>query len=133
VTVDGKCVGEIGPGVVLLAAIHKNDTPITIRKMAEKCVHLRVFPGEGGHFEESVLQREGAVLAISQFTLYGDCRKGRRPSLASAARPEEASRLFDRFVDDLRDFGVDVATGSFGAMMKVHLVNDGPVTFQVEF
>ncbi len=133
VTVDGEIVGAIGPGVVALAAIHKNDTPREIRKMAEKCVHLRIFPGEGGHFEESVLQRGGAILAVSQFTLYGDCRKGRRPSLAAAARPDEANQLFNRFVEEIRTFNVEVATGRFGAMMQVHLVNDGPVTFQVEF
>lgn len=131
--VEGETVGAIGPGVVALAAIHKDDTPSQVRKMAEKCVHLRLFPGEGGHFEESVLQRRGAILAVSQFTLYGDCRKGRRPSLAAAARPENASILFDRFVEELRSFGVEVATGKFGAMMQVHLINDGPVTFQVEF
>ncbi len=133
VTVDGETVGTIGPGVVVLAAIRKDDTVEQVRKMAEKCVHLRIFPGEGGHFERSVLDRGGEILAVSQFTLYGDCRKGRRPSLAAAARPERAKELFDLFVDRLRDLGVPTAEGRFGALMRVHLVNDGPVTFEVEF
>jgi D-tyrosyl-tRNA(Tyr) deacylase len=129
VEAEGETVGAIGAGLLLLAAVGTHDSPETIAKMAEKCANLRVFPGERGHFEVSVLEREGEILAVSQFTLYGDCRKGRRPSLSEAAPPERAEPLFERFVEELRRGGVRVETGSFGALMKVSLVNDGPVTF----
>ena len=132
VSVGGETVGSIGPGVVLLAAIRKDDSPEAVRKMAAKCANLRVFAGEGGHFEESVLENGGSVLAVSQFTLYGDCRKGRRPSLSHAAPPEIARPLFDLFVEEIRRLGARVETGSFGAMMRVRIVNEGPVTFQIE-
>jgi D-tyrosyl-tRNA(Tyr) deacylase len=129
VEVDGETVGAIGAGLLLLAAVRADDEAEAIARMAEKCANLRVFPGERGHFEVSVLERKGEILAVSQFTLYGDCRKGRRPSLSEAAAPEKAEPLFDRFVDELRGRGVRVETGRFGALMKVSLVNDGPVTF----
>lgn len=132
VTVGGETVGSIGEGLVLLAAVSRDETPDRVRKMAEKCAHLRVFAGPTGHFDESVLDRKGAVLAVSQFTLYGDCRKGRRPSLSHAAPPEVAEPLFGGFVAALRELGLRVETGRFGAMMRVHLVNDGPVTFSLE-
>ncbi len=132
VTVDGEVVGSINRGILLLAAIGRDDDEAAIRKMARKCIDLRVFAGGSGHFEHSVRETEGAVLAVSQFTLYGDCTKGRRPSLVKAARPEEAERLFSTFVDAIREEGVPVQTGSFGADMKVRLLNDGPVTFQLE-
>ncbi|MBN1826759.1 MAG: D-tyrosyl-tRNA(Tyr) deacylase [Candidatus Eisenbacteria bacterium] len=132
VTVDGAAVGAIGRGILLLGAIGGDDTPERVDKMAEKCLRLRVFPDEGGHFENGVLETGGSVLAVPQFTLYGDCRKGRRPSLSHAARPEEAEPLFERFVDTMRRLGARVETGRFGARMDVRLVNDGPVTFILE-
>lgn len=132
VTVTGEIVGRIDHGLLLLAAIGRDDDEAAVRKMARKCIDLRVFAGEAGHFEHSVRETGGSVLAVSQFTLYGDCAKGRRPSLSKAARPEEAERLFSCFVETVREEGVPVETGSFGADMKVRLLNDGPVTFQLE-
>lgn len=132
VTVDGEIVGAIDRGILLLAAIGREDKEASVLKMARKCVDLRVFAGEAGHFEHSVRDIKGAVLAVSQFTLYGDCAKGRRPSLSKAARPDDAERLFDVFVRSLREEGIPVETGTFGADMKVELLNDGPVTFQLE-
>ncbi|MBM3320684.1 MAG: D-tyrosyl-tRNA(Tyr) deacylase [Candidatus Eisenbacteria bacterium] len=132
VVVDGETVGAIGPGILLLAAIGTDDTEERVAKMAEKCANLRVFPGEKGHFEISALERPGEVLAVSQFTLYGDCRKGRRPSLSHAAPPGKAEPLFDRFQRELQRLGLRVATGRFGALMRVRLVNDGPVTFLLD-
>lgn len=132
VTVGDETVGRIGRGLVLLAAVGRGDTADTATRLAERCARLRVFPGEGGHFEDSVEDVGGEVLAVSQFTLYGDCRKGRRPSLSQAAAPEEAEPIFDGFVETLRGRGLRVETGRFGALMRVRLVNDGPVTFQIE-
>ena len=132
VVVDGCPVGEIGRGILLLAAISGDDDDVSVKKMAEKCLNLRVFPEGEGHFELSVTDIGGEILAVSQFTLYGDCRKGRRPSLSGAARPEAARKLFDRFVEALREDGVRVETGTFGALMQVGLQNDGPVTFLID-
>jgi D-tyrosyl-tRNA(Tyr) deacylase len=132
VVVDGRRVGAIGPGLLLLGAIAADDTEERVVKMAEKCANLRVFPETNGHFEVSALERPGEVLAVSQFTLYGDCRKGRRPSLSHAAPPAKAEPLFDRFATELRRLGLRVETGRFGAMMQVRLVNDGPVTFLLD-
>jgi D-tyrosyl-tRNA(Tyr) deacylase len=132
VVVDGETVGAIGAGLLLLGAIAADDTEERAIKMAEKCANLRVFPGETGHFDVSVLDRPGEVLAVSQFTLYGDCRKGRRPSLSHAAPPEKAEPLFELFAAELRRLGLPVATGRFGALMEVRLVNDGPVTFLLD-
>ena len=132
VSVDGRVVGRIGPGLLLLAAVGREDTEETVKRMAEKCLALRVFPDEKGHFEHSVVDREGEILAVSQFTLLGDCRKGRRPSLSHAASPDLAEPLFRFFVEQLERGGRTVETGLFGAMMQVHLVNDGPVTFLLE-
>ncbi len=132
VVVDGRVVGAIGMGVLLLAAVGRDDSRATIEKMAAKCTSLHVFAGESGHFDRSVAEEGGSVLAVSQFTLYGDCRKGRRPSLSHAAPPDVAEPLFDYFVEALRDKGIHVETGSFGALMQVRLANDGPVTFILE-
>ncbi len=132
VKVEGEIVGRIGPGLLLLAAVGRGENEKSVRRMAEKCLALRVFPDEKGHFEHSVVDREGEILAVSQFTLLGDCRKGRRPSLSRAAAPDLAEPLFRLFVEELRRGGRNVETGVFGAMMQVHLVNDGPVTFLLE-
>jgi D-tyrosyl-tRNA(Tyr) deacylase len=127
--VDGTVVGEIGRGLNLLVGIADTDTEAELDWMARKCLELRLFPGkEGGRFDHSVQEIGGELLVISQFTLYGDCRKGRRPSFDRAAPPPTAEALYDRFVEKLRASGLRVATGKFGAMMQVLIENDGPVT-----
>ncbi|WP_124727962.1 D-aminoacyl-tRNA deacylase [Staphylospora marina] len=132
VTVDGQVTGAIGKGHLLLVGFTHGDTEEDLRYLAEKTVHLRVFEDDHGKMNRSLLDVGGAILSVSQFTLYGDCRKGRRPNFMEAARPEEALRLYDRFNDMLREYGVRVETGRFGAMMEVSLINDGPVTLILE-
>lgn len=128
VTVDGAIVGAIGAGYLILLGVGQEDTPGEATQLAEKIVNLRLFSDEAGKFNHSLLDVGGAALVVSQFTLFADTRKGRRPSFVQAAAPEVAVPLIDRFCAALRSQGVDVATGRFGAMMQVHLVNDGPVT-----
>lgn len=132
VTVKGQTVGAISRGLVLLVGIADGDTEQDAAYVAEKIAGLRIFEDEGGRMNLSVLETGGQVLSISQFTLYGDCRKGRRPNFMGAARPEHAEPLYDRFNAMLRERGIHVETGRFGAMMDVSLVNDGPVTLIVE-
>ena len=132
VTVDGRVTGEIGRGLLLLAGFTDADTDDALAWMAEKVVGLRIFPDDEGKMNRSVEEADGALLVVSQFTLYGDARKGRRPSFIDAARPEVAIPLYERFVALLRATGRRVATGEFGAMMDVELVNDGPVTLILE-
>jgi D-tyrosyl-tRNA(Tyr) deacylase len=132
VTVDGRVTGEIGAGLLLLVGFTEGDGEESLAWMAEKVVGLRVFPDEEGKMNRSVEEADGAVLIVSQFTLYGDARKGRRPSFIEAARPETAIPLYERFVERMRATGRPVATGEFGAMMDVELVNDGPVTLILE-
>jgi len=138
VRVDDRVVGEIGGGVCVLVGVTHDDDGATARRLAEKVWHLRVFD-DGDAFMnvglDEIAQRRagsGQVLVVSQFTLYGDTRKGRRPSWAAAARPDHAEPLIDAFVDALRALGATVATGVFGAHMDVELVNDGPVTVMIE-
>ncbi len=132
VTVDGDVVGEIGPGLRALVGIGAGDGDEQLRWMAEKVVRLRIFSDEAGRFDRSLLDTGGALLSVSQFTLYGDVRKGTRPSFTKAAPPEHARPAWERFNELVRELGVDVATGTFGASMQVALVNDGPVTIQLE-
>jgi D-tyrosyl-tRNA(Tyr) deacylase len=132
VRVDGQVVGAIERGLVLLVGIHQADTPKVIRWMAEKIANLRIFEDAEGKMNRSVLDFGGQILSISQFTLYGDCSKGRRPNFMDAARPEQAEPLYELFNQALREQGLDVATGRFGAMMDVRLTNWGPVTLIVE-
>lgn len=132
VTVDGECVGAIGRGVLLLVGFTEGDTPEAAQWMAEKVVGLRIFPDDDEKLNLSLDEVGGAVLVVSQFTLYGDVQKGRRPSFVRAARPELAIPLYEGFVDALRATGVPVETGRFGASMDVRLVNWGPVTLVVE-
>jgi D-aminoacyl-tRNA deacylase len=132
VSVEGRVSGEIGRGLLLLVGFTGGDSDETLRWVAEKVVGLRIFPDPEGKMNLSLAEVGGEVLAVSQFTLYGDTSRGRRPSFARAARPEEAKPLYDRFVDLLRGLGPGVETGEFGAMMQVELVNDGPVTLVVE-
>ncbi|EKQ67625.1 D-tyrosyl-tRNA(Tyr) deacylase [Leptolyngbyaceae cyanobacterium JSC-12] len=133
VSVDGHVVGKIGRGLNLLVGISDTDTEAELNWMTRKCLELRLFPAsEGGRFDCSVQEIAGELLVISQFTLYGDCRKGRRPSFERAATPQLAEMLYERFVEKLRASGLKVATGQFGAMMQVTIENDGPVTIFLE-
>lgn len=133
VRIDGGEVGRIGTGYLLLAAFAPTDDEETLRWMAEKVVGLRLFPDDDGRMNLSLGEVGGDVLVVSQFTLYGDARKGRRPSFVGAAPPDQAVPLYDRFVELLRDRAPSrVETGEFGATMDVELVNDGPVTLILE-
>lgn len=133
VTVDDELVSEIGPGLLLLVGVAKGDGEAEADWLAEKVAGLRVLADEDGKMNRSVRDAGGEILAVSQFTLLADTRKGKRPSFVGAAPPEEASPLFDYFCEKLRVAGVaSVKTGSFGAMMDVALVNDGPVTIVLE-
>jgi D-tyrosyl-tRNA(Tyr) deacylase len=132
VRVDGEIVGEIGAGLCVLVGVTHEDTAASAKKLAEKVWHLRVFDDDDGVMNRSLADAGGAALVVSQFTLYGDTRKGRRPSWTEAARAEEAAPLCDEFVAELRELGAEVATGVFGAHMHVGLVNDGPVTLMLE-
>lgn len=133
VSVDGKVIGKIGRGLNLLVGIADTDTETELDWMSKKCLGLRLFPGEtGGRFDYSVLDIHGELLVISQFTLYGDCRKGRRPSFDLAAASDQAEARYNQFVDKLRQSGLRIETGQFGAMMQVSIENDGPVTLLLE-
>lgn len=132
VTVEGTEVGAIGSGLLLLAGFTSGDDESTLRWMAEKIATLRIFPDDEGRMNRSVEEIGGELLVVSQFTLCGDARKGRRPSFVEAAPPEIAEPLYERFVETLRARASRVATGRFGAMMEVALVNDGPVTLILE-
>jgi len=132
VEVDGAITGEIGAGLLVLLGVAKGDTPADAAFLAEKIAGLRVFSDQAGKMNRSLIEAGGAMLAVSQFTLYGDCRKGRRPSFDLAAPAEQARGLYERFVAAARRAGVRVETGIFQADMAVSLVNDGPVTLIVE-
>lgn len=132
VEVQDRVVGAIGAGVLVLLGVSRLDAADDAAYLADKIVNLRIFPDEDGKMNRSLLEAGGSMLVVSQFTLYGDCRKGRRPSFDQAARPEEARALYERFVEACRGTGVRVECGVFQAMMKVSLVNDGPVTVLCE-
>ncbi len=132
VSVEETCVGEIGQGILLLVGIEKGDTEEDISFTVRKVTELRIFPDEIGKMNRSITDAGGAILAVSQFTLAADIRKGRRPSFDTAMPPDEAQTLFGRLVQRLSNLGIAVATGSFGAHMEVSLVNDGPVTFIID-
>ncbi len=132
VTVDGDVIGKIGAGLVVLLGVADNDTEDDAQLMAEKISQLRIFPDNEGKMNRSLEDSGGAMLVISQFTLLGDCRKGRRPSFVHAAPPELGNDLYERFVQLVRDRGIEVATGQFRAHMDVELVNDGPVTMLLD-
>jgi D-tyrosyl-tRNA(Tyr) deacylase len=131
VTVDGSVVGAIGPGLNVLLGVADGDDATDADYLAAKVVHLRIFEDDQGKMNRSLLDTGGRMLVVSQFTLLGDCRKGRRPSFVRAAAPELAQRLYLYFVDQVKKLGIDVQTGRFGAMMQVNIVNDGPVTLLV--
>ncbi|MEM8903058.1 MAG: D-aminoacyl-tRNA deacylase [Actinomycetota bacterium] len=132
VSVDGEVVGQIGPGICALVGVTHDDDEAAARKLADKLWHLRIFDDEAGVANRSVADTTGEVLVVSQFTLYGDTRKGRRPSYVSAARPEQAEPLIEVVCDALRDLGATVSTGRFRTDMRVELVNDGPFTLLLE-
>lgn len=132
VVVDGRRTGEIGTGLVVLLAVGRNDEPATATAMADKIVNLRIFSDEQGKMNKSLMDISGAVLAISQFTLYGDARGQRRPSFLEAAPPEKGKQLYDEFMHSLAVLGVRVEAGVFQAHMAVELTNDGPVTILLD-
>lgn len=132
VTVDGAVVGAIGPGLCVLVGVTHDDDADRARKLADKLWHLRVFDDDAGVMNRSVADVGGEVLVVSQFTLYGDTSRGRRPSWIAAARPEQAEPLVEAVASELRRLGAQVATGRFRAEMLVSLVNDGPVTLVIE-
>ena len=132
VTVDGVVLGKIDKGLVVLLGVGKGDTEKEMQYMADKIMNLRIFEDEQGKMNLSLLDVSGSLLAVSQFTLYGDVRKGRRPGFDSAALPEEANALYEAFVAYMREKGIVTETGRFGAHMAVDLVNDGPVTILLD-
>lgn len=132
VRVGEDTIGEIGPGLVVLVAVARDDRPDDARALADKVAHLRIFDDEAGRFNRSVLDAGGSALVVSQFTLYGDTSRGRRPSFVRAAPPEAAEGLHERFVEALRALGLPVATGRFRATMVVEIHNDGPVTLVLD-
>src|SRR5579862_246633 len=132
VEVGGETVGSIGAGLVILAGITHADTREDADYLASKIIQLRIFPDEAGRMNRSLLDSGGALLVVSQFTLYGDCRKGRRPGFDRAAAPEQARGLYEYLVQRFVSSNIEVATGVFQADMKIHLINDGPVTFVLD-
>jgi D-tyrosyl-tRNA(Tyr) deacylase len=132
VTIHEEMIGSIRLGLVVLLGIHTDDGEREARWMADKIVNLRIFEDEQGLMNRSLLDVGGEMLIVSQFTLYGDCRKGRRPGYSAAARPEIAEPLYERFIQMVRQMGITTATGKFQAMMQVELVNDGPVTLLLD-
>ncbi|WP_226526352.1 D-aminoacyl-tRNA deacylase [Metabacillus niabensis] len=132
VTVDEKVVGKIDKGIMVLVGITHDDTESDAEYLAEKIAHLRIFEDETGKMNHSILDVGGQVLSVSQFTLYGDCRKGRRPNYMNAAKPDVANELYESFNRMLREKGLQVETGIFGAMMDVQFTNVGPVTLIIE-
>ena len=132
VKVDDKTVGEIGKGLMTLVGFTHTDTPETVKYLADRAVKLRIFEDENGKMNRSLLDVNGAMLIVSQFTLYGDTVHGRRPGFDAAAKPDVAIPLYEQFIEEVKAFGVNVDTGIFGAEMLVTLENDGPVTFTLE-
>ncbi len=132
VTVEGEITGEIQKGLVVLLGISHDDTDADIKYLADKIVNLRIFGDRNGKMNISLMDVGGQLLIVSQFTLYGDCRRGKRPSYDKAARPEAAEGMYNRFVDVLKGYGIKVETGKFQAMMSVEICNEGPVTILLD-
>jgi len=132
VEVKGETIGAIGPGLLIFLGVGEGDSDRDGAYLAEKIANLRIFPDEKGLMNLSLMDTGGAALVVSQFTLWGDCRKGRRPSFVKAARPEMANELYEHFVSHMRGKGLQIATGRFQEMMDVFLVNDGPVTLMLD-
>ena len=132
VTVDDAEVGRIGPGLLVYLGVGKTDSEKDVAYLAEKVAGLRIFPDDTGAMNRSIVDMGGSALVISQFTLFGDVRRGRRPSFASAMAPEAAVRIYERFIAALKSFNVPCSSGRFGAMMEVSAVNNGPVTILID-
>ena len=132
VTVEGEVVSEIRKGLLVFLGVAQEDTPADVNYMASKITNLRIFEDDEGRMNLSILDVGGEALVVSQFTLCGDCRKGRRPSFIAAARPEKADPLYQAFMDEISRLGVPVKAGIFQAMMDVELINDGPVTMMLD-
>ncbi len=132
VAVEGETVGAIGPGLLIFAGVARGDTAAEARRLAGRCAELRIFADAAGKFNHSLVETGGEALVVSQFTLLADTRRGRRPDFLAAARPEDAEPILAAFAQALQDAGVRTASGRFGAMMSVELVNDGPVTVLLE-
>jgi D-tyrosyl-tRNA(Tyr) deacylase len=132
VTVNGSVISEIDAGLLVFLGIQKNDTAADARMLAEKIARLRIFPDQGKLMSLSILDIAGEMLVVSQFTLYGDCRKGRRPSYSHAAPPDQAEKLYELFIRETAELGVPVTSGKFQAMMDVELINQGPVTLLLD-
>lgn len=132
VTVDSERTGEIGAGLLVLLGIHKDDGEQEIKWMVDKIINLRIFEDNDGKMNRSLLDTNGAMLVVSQFTLYGDCRKGRRPGYSNAAPPTSAKHLYQQFIDTVKQKNISTASGRFQAHMDVELVNDGPVTLLLD-
>ena len=132
VTIDGRVSGEIGTGFLILLGVAPEDTPEEALYLAKQCVGLRVFEDENDKMNLALADVGGKILAVSQFTLYADCRKGKRPNFTRAAKGDQARELYEYFVDCCRGLGVETQTGEFGADMKVELLNDGPVTIMLD-
>jgi len=131
VKVDGDIIGQSGKGILVFLGVTHDDTMEDLNFLVNKCANLRIFEDEEGKMNLSLLDVGGEALVISQFTLYGDCRKGRRPSFTEAARPDKAIPLYERFIDEFKKLGIKTESGEFGADMKVDLINDGPVTLMI--
>lgn len=132
VSIENTVISAIGPGLLVLLGVGKNDTPSDAKMLADKIVHLRIFPDENKLMNRSVLETGGEVLVVSQFTLLGDCRKGRRPSYSNAAPPHQAEALYELFIAETAKWGVSVVSGKFQALMDVALINQGPVTLLLD-
>lgn len=132
VSIDGKIYSQIGFGMLILLGVEKEDELENAKKLAEKLINLRIFDDENGKMNKSLLDAQGEILVVSQFTLMGDCKKGTRPSFDKAAPPDKANKLYVDFVNIISQYGLTVKSGKFQAMMDIALVNQGPVTFMVE-
>ena len=132
VTIDGKLYSSINKGILALVGIEKDDTIEQVQKSAKKIANLRIFPDENDKMNYSLIDINGEILIVSQFTLCGDCKKGTRPSFDKSASPKIANELYEKFVEEIKTFNIKTQTGKFAAMMDVELINDGPVTFMIE-
>ena len=132
VAIDKKVIGEIGKGLLVLLGVAKTDETRDVDYLVEKILNLRVFEDENGKMNKSLIEINGEMIVVSQFTLLGNCRKGRRPSFVEAAEPEKANALYEKFINQVRQTGVSAKTGQFRTMMDVALINDGPVTLILE-
>lgn len=132
VTIDNKIFSSINQGILAFVGIEKGDSLDFAEKLSKKIVNLRIFPDENNKMNKSLIDIQGQILIVSQFTLCGDCKKGTRPSFDNSEEPQIANNLYEKFIQFVKDYNVDVKTGKFGAMMDIELINDGPVTFILE-